>query len=352
MPFFRQRLQHLTSHFSSRNIDALLIFKSTNIRYLTGFPAGDAWLLVTPQKTYYLTDNRYADEVRLRVPHVTVICLKVSLFKTLFDLVEDKKIKNIGFDENHLSLATFRVLQQGLRSAQLRPISGSVEMLRLYKDPEEVGYIRGALRVHQEALALCKKWVKSGLRERDVLIKLQNYINKRGVSFSFEPIVASGPNSAYAHALVTDRIIRRNDLVLMDFGVDVNGYKSDLTRIFFLGRIAPLLRNIFTAVAEAQRRSIEMIKPGVPTAAVDRAAREYLKTKKLNQYFSHSLGHGVGLEIHEAPRLSEKDPTILKPGMVVTVEPGVYIPGVGGIRIEDMVLVTEKGNEVLSERWY
>ena len=166
--------------------------------------------------------------------------------------------------------------------------------------------------------------------------------------FLFNPIIASGPNSCHPHARVSDRMIRNNESVLLDFGIDINGYKSDLTRNFFLGRIAPRVSRVFDAVTRAQREAISLIKPGITTAQVDAQARKVLRKFGLAKYFSHSLGHGVGLDIHESPRLSCSSTSILEAGMVITVEPGVYIPNQFGIRVEDMVLVTQEGCEVLS----
>jgi Xaa-Pro aminopeptidase len=193
-----------------------------------------------------------------------------------------------------------------------------------------------------------KKVVNPGLTERQIALKLEGFVKSHGAEFSFPPIIASGPNSCYPHAKVTDRIVRNNENVLLDFGIDLNGYKSDLTRNFFLGRITPRVVQVFDALTLAQREAISLIKPGVACAQVDLQARKVLRKFGLAKYFGHSLGHGVGLDIHEGPRLSSQSPSILEAGMIVTVEPGVYIPGEFGIRVEDMVLVTKEGCEVLS----
>ena len=228
------------------------------------------------------------------------------------------------------------------------PVTGIVEDLREIKDEFEVSQIRDCLKLHGKALAFLRKVVKPGITERQVLTQLEGFVKDNRAKFAFDPIIASGPNSAYPHAKISDKIIRDNEPVLIDIGMDINGYKSDLTRNFFLGRITPLYAKALEALQIAQKESIAMIKPGVLVADVDTKARNILRKYGLAKYFGHSLGHGVGLDIHENPRLSIKSKSLLQPGMVVTVEPGVYIPGKFGIRVEDMVLVTHESCEVLS----
>jgi len=191
--------------------------------------------------------------------------------------------------------------------------------------------------------------IKPGVSEKEVFYRLEKHVRAKDCGFSFEPIIASGVNSCSPHAKITDRKIRNNESVLVDFGIDYKGYKSDLTRMFFLGRIPKLVKEIEGIVRHAQYISINIIKAGIKVSEPDKLVRNYFQEHKLLKYFGHSLGHGVGLDIHENPRLSYKNSTILKAGMVVTVEPGIYLPNKFGIRIEDMVLVTEKGCKVLSD---
>lgn len=234
------------------------------------------------------------------------------------------------------------------RRTKIVPATGIVERLREIKDENEINQIRACLKLHMKALALMKKVVKVGVSERKIALELERFVKSNGATFSFSPIIASGPNSCHPHAKVTDRVLKNNEPVLLDFGIDINGYKSDLTRNFFLGRIAPRVAQVFEATTLAQKEAIKLIKPGVAVAEVDAQARKVLRKYGLAKYFGHSLGHGVGLDIHESPRLSGKSPSVLEEGMVVTVEPGVYIPHQFGIRVEDMILVTKEGCEVLS----
>ncbi len=344
------RIKKLIAEFSRhKNIDAFLITNDTNIRYLTGFPACESWLLVTHTKAFYITDFRYLLEARQGLKGVTVKQYTQTPCRTLCDLCKRYKIKRLGFDEKHTSVFLFKRLK-GFCPVRTKLLSatGLVEVLREVKDEGELGQIREALQLHAQTLKFLRKVVRPGLSERQVLGHLERFVKSKGAGFSFPPIIASGPNSCHPHAKISDRIIRNNEPVLVDIGIDINGYKSDLTRNFFLGRIAPRVREVFTAVSLAQKEAIKLIKPGVPVADVDSKARNVLRKFGLAKYFGHSLGHGVGLEIHENPRLSCKSASILEPGMVVTVEPAVYLPNQFGIRVEDMVLVTEQGCEVLS----
>ncbi len=336
--------------FDQNKIDALLITKDVNIRYLTGFAASDSWLLVCRGKVFYVTDFRYVLEAKKGLKGVAVKEYKKSIYAKLFELVEAMKAKRVGFDEQCFTVAQYKVLKKFCPSGvRLRAANNLVEKFREVKDVEEVRQIKSALNLHGKAYRFLRKVVKPGVSEREVLWKLEGFVKAKGEGFSFDPIIASGPNSCYPHAHVTDRKICQNEPVLIDIGMDINGYKSDLTRMFFLGRMAPLVRQVNAHVKESQRRAILRIKAGVAVAEVDKEARHYLAKQRLAKYFGHALGHGVGLEVHESPRLSQKSSAILKEGMVVTVEPAVYVPEQFGIRIEDMVLVTKNGCEILSD---
>ena len=349
------RLKRLVEEFSRhRAIDGLLITQDVNINYLTGFPSQESWLLVTAQKVVYITDFRYIQEAKEGLKGIAIVkqhtqCLAASLF----ELVKRLKIKRLGFDERQTSVSCFKKLKSYCPSrTKLIPANGLVELLREIKDVAEINNIRQCLKIHDKALKFLKKVVRPGLCELQVLDYLEGFIKKEGVKFSFSPIIASGPNSAYPHAKVSNRILRNNEPVLIDIGIDIKGYKSDLTRNFFLGRMTPHYKQVLEATTLAQQEAIKLIKPSVKVADVDTYARKVLRKFGLAKYFGHSLGHGVGLEIHENPRLSVKSQAILEPGMIVTVEPGVYIPGKFGIRVEDMVLVNKEGCEVLSGNYY
>jgi len=344
------RLSKLVEDFPRyKNIDALLILNDSNIRYLTHFPASESWLLVTKTKAFYITDSRYILEARQGLKGVVVKQYNHMPCVTLCEICKQFKIKRLGFDERHTSFALWKKLNEFCpKNVKLVPATGLVESLREIKDEGEIAQVRNCLKLHFKALDFMKKVVKPGLTERQAALKLESYVKIHGAEFSFTPIIASGPNSCFPHARTTDRVIRNNENVLLDFGIDINGYKSDLTRNFFLGRITPRIKQVFDALTLAQREAISLIKPGVEASLVDAQARKVLRKFSLAKYFGHSLGHGVGLDIHEGPRLSAKSGSVLESGMIVTVEPGVYLPNQFGIRVEDMILVTKEGCEVLS----
>jgi Xaa-Pro aminopeptidase len=347
---FNSRFKKLVEDFSRhKNIDALLLVNDSNIRYLTQFPASESWLLVTKHKAFYITDSRYVLEARQGLKGVTVKQYRDLPCAMLCELCKQYRIRRLGFDERHTSFALWKKLKEFCpRNVKLVPATGLVESLREIKDEPEIDQIRACLKLHFKAIDFMRKVVRPGHSERDLALKLERFVKSHGAEFSFPPIIASGPNSCYPHARATDRIVRNNENVLLDFGIDLHGYKSDLTRNFFLGRIAPRVSEVFDALTLAQREAISLIKAGIPCAQIDAQARKVLRKFGLAKYFGHSLGHGVGLDIHEAPRLSSQSKSILEEGMIVTVEPGVYIPGQFGIRVEDMVLVTKEGCEVLS----
>ena len=343
------RLKKLVSNFSAHSIDALLVTKDVNLTYLTHFPAAESWLLVSLKRSIYLTDARYVLEAKKRLKGIAVHCYTTSMLEDFFALAKDLGLKRIGFDPNHLTVAQFELIQKKCPDGiSLVKANHLVEHLREVKDAEELALMKGALAMHQEALRFIKPKIRPGATEKDIDFSLKKWVLERQVGFSFNSIIASGPNSCLPHAKPTGRVIKNNENVLLDMGIDLKGYKSDLTRNFFLGKIPPLIYDVKSYVTESQHLAIAKIKPGVMVADVDREARNYLKKNKLDQYFGHSLGHGVGLEIHESPRLSQKSKEVLREGMVVTVEPAVYIPNKFGIRVEDMILVTKKGSEVLS----
>jgi len=343
------RLIKLVSLFLSHRIDACLVVCAENIRYLAKFPAAESWLLVTFKKAYYFTDFRYGEEARQGLRGIAVRQYKRSLIQELFGLIKKKKIKRIGIELRHISAETYqRMKAQCPRGVKLIPLTGLVESLRVIKEPEEIKLIRDAVRINLNAFRYLKGVLKEGMAESDLLKRLEGYVRRQNVKFSFDPIIASGPHSSMPHAKTGDKRVSKHQPLLVDMGVDVQGYKSDLTRIFFLGKIPPHIREVYEKVKEAQARAIAAVRPGIQASIIDQQARKYLKKKGLAKYFGHSLGHGIGLEVHEAPIISSSSPWVLKTGMIFTVEPAVYLPKNFGIRIEDMILVTPQGCQILS----
>ncbi len=344
-----ERIRSLIAGVKASGLDAVFVSDPVDIRYLLKYPAQDAWLLATLENVYYITDARYIEDVRKNVRGVTPVLFTRSCFEEVFHCCQREKLRSLGLNERHLTVYGYKKLKSFCKNKiKFFSADGMVASLRMSKDREELGMIRKALAFDLEAYSMIKPLIRPGMSEREIFHHLEDFIRSKGISFAFDPIIASGPNSSYPHARVTDRCLRCNDHVLIDLGMDWNGYKSDLTRMFFLGRMPPSFRNNLAVVRDAQQEAFRVIRPGVMAREVDAAARNYMKKFGLAERFTHSLGHGVGLDVHEAPRISFSDQTVLVENMVFTVEPGVYFPGEYGIRLEEMVLVTKKGCEVLS----
>lgn len=343
------RLNKLRALLKAKHLNALLVSHQSNIRYLTGFLAEESWLLVTLKKATYITDFRYMLEAKAGLKGIALKQYSRSAYTSVAELVKEDRISRLGFEDQHTSVAQYHALQKALgRTPQLSATRDLVESLRETKEKSELALIQKALKIHEASYRYLKRLVRPGLSELEVCLKLEHFVKSQHVGFSFTPIVASGANSCLPHAKVTRRRFRRDDIVMIDWGIDYKGYKSDLTRMFFLGRIPKLIRTVNDTLVIAQQKAISAMNKNVPIAQIDYQARNYLEEHELAKYFGHALGHGVGLEIHEAPRLAATNRAHLQPGMVVTVEPAVYLPGQFGIRLEDMVLVTDKGAKNLS----
>ncbi|MBF0570127.1 MAG: aminopeptidase P family protein [Candidatus Omnitrophica bacterium] len=345
------RISRLRASFPQLKINALLVTDDINIRYLIGFPAADSWLLVTQRKAFYVTDFRYTLEARKGLPErIEVVQAKGTLLEAVIDLAKKEKVRHLGLDEWHVTLQQFRRLKTlAGRSLGFKPADNVIEALRSVKSPDEIALIRKAIKINLAGFRYIQRFIKPGVTEKVLLYKLEDFIRSQGVGFAFSPIIASGPNSALPHAQVTERKLRQGEPLLIDLGIRLNGYNSDLTRMFFLGRMPTSLGKVLSLIKASQREAVKVIRPGVAAKAVDAASRSFLEKHGLARHFGHSLGHGVGMDVHEGPRLSEKSGAILQENMVVTIEPGVYFPGKYGVRQEEMVLVTKTGCEVLSD---
>lgn len=347
----RSRLQKLLVRLKDEHLDGLIVSSPANISYLGGFTASSAYLLVSNKECVYFTDSRYTEEVRPRLKSLaTLKKINGSVFDLIADTCVGLGLKKVGFEERHLPYAEYRKIREHLKAkSYLVPSYNLIESLRQVKDPGETGKIREALRITGLALEFIRDFIRPGLKELEIAGELERFIRYNGAGeAAFDIIVASGPNSAHPHHRPGPNKIQDDEPLLIDIGVDYRGYKSDLTRVFFLDKIKGLSRRIHEIVLGAQEKAIAKIKPGADIAKIDALARNFIADKGYAKFFGHSLGHGVGLETHEAPSISPKNEGLLVPGMVFTVEPAIYLPGKFGIRIEDMVLVTRKGCEVLS----
>ena len=347
----RRSVQSALAGGTSKNpkADALLVSSSANVRYLTGYSGSNGLALVTPSETHFFTDPRYTLEVSQNIT-CKVHIAKRALIEAVAGIVKRKKLKKIGFEPAWLNLELHQKLKDLLPLGySLQPLPAIVENLRMTKSPAEIDMIRKSVRVNSEAYARTLRRVRLGMRERDIAAELDYQMRLHGAEKpAFDTIVAAGTRSALPHAQPTGRKLEENELLLVDMGACLDGYMSDMTRVSFLGFPTKRVRAMYDAVLEAQLAGIDAVRPGVTAARVDAAARDVLKRHGLDRQFVHSTGHGLGLEIHEDPRIGKRDKTELRAGMVITIEPGAYIDGFGGVRIEDTVLVTAAGCEVLT----
>lgn len=343
------KIRLLTGNFAKEGLDGILITKRQNVSYLCGFTGTESSLLLTAGKRYFLTDFRYIVQAKKELCGFEIIQTRNFFINDITVLCNDLKIKKLGFEADNLSVEKYAVLKKLARGIKLVPKVNAVENFRKIKTSEELSLIKKAIEVTLSCLSFIKNKIRPGIREKDFAAEIEYFIKTRGGDEpAFKTIVASGSNSVMPHAITTDRIIKRNDSVLIDFGVRFSGYNSDLTRVFSLGKINAYYRKVYSIVKDAQRIAIDYIKPGVRISEVEIKVRDYLDKAGLEKFFGHSLGHGIGREVHELPKISKDNRELFKENMVFTVEPGVYIPKLAGFRHEDMAVVTKYGCEALT----
>ncbi|MCX8053849.1 MAG: Xaa-Pro peptidase family protein [Armatimonadetes bacterium] len=347
----RTRLERTRCAMASADVDALLVTRMPNIFYLSGFTGSTAGIIVTSNDCYILVDPRYSIQARTECTHAHVIDYAgVSLMKAAADLINDLRPKHLGFESEHLTVSNLRELRRCVnRETRLRSTHRLIEKLRQVKDAHEIGLIRRACEIADHAFESVLSEIKPGMTEKDVATLVDFTLRRLGADKeAFETIVACGPNSACPHATPSNTVLEPGQLVKLDFGARYLGYNSDLTRTICLGEPDEMEIEIHRVVLEAQQAAIEAIKPGKSGQVIDRIAREHIASQGYGDNFSHGLGHQLGIETHDGPGLSQKSDLVLQPGNVLTVEPGIYIEGWGGLRIEDDVLVTDTGAEILT----
>ena len=346
-----QRRRVLAGRLAPLKADAFLIAFPANVRYLTGYTGSNGLLLLFASgEARFFTDPRY----RIQAAAEVSCPIKVStgpLFPDVVSLIARKKIRRLGFEKSRLGYEQYEFLKSKLPvRCALEPLASLVEKQRLVKSALEIALIRRSVDLNSKAFEKALRTIRPGrTREADLAAEIDYRMRKLGAERpAFETIVASAARTALPHAQPTQRILGKNELLLIDMGATLEGYASDMTRVLFLGHPNERIKRIYGAVWEAQRAAVAAVRPGVTAGYVDRQARNVLKAYKLDKAFVHSTGHGLGLEIHEPPRLGKKEKTRLQEGMAITIEPGVYLRGYGGVRIEDTVVVTGTGCEVLT----
>lgn len=347
---FASRIARVRDELARHKVDGYLILDRMDQYWLTGFTGEDGGVLVTAREVLLLTDGRFDQTADIEAPFATKLVRKKRTPDVTAKEVRRRRIRRLGYDPGHLPVRDFVALKQELRGVRLVARSDLVAGLRECKDPGEIACIRKAIDVAERAFRELCGWLKPGMTEREVAARLIYDMNRMGASApAFEPIVAVGATGSLPHYEPGDRVVNQREGVLIDWGARVDWYVSDLTRVVWPGSIPAQLATVYEVVREAEQAAIAAVKPGVKASTIDRVARTHITRAGFGKLFNHSVGHGIGLRVHEAPGMRKTSDACLKPGMVVTVEPGVYIPGVGGVRIEDDVLVTETGREVLSK---
>ncbi len=330
--------------------DALLITHLPNVRYLCGFTGSAAVLVIHRGRPVFFTDGRYTGQARQEVAGARVITAKGSPLLAVAHFAQTRRFRVIAIESDHMLVSARASLRRALGiKIRLRDVVGIVEKLRMVKDAGEIAVIRQAVELGARLLDTAIAAIRPGVRENEVAAELEYAARRAGAEgMSFETIIAAGPRSAMPHGVASAAAIPSRGFVVLDFGVILHGYCSDMTRTVHVGQASAAARSMYERVRQAQQAAIDAVRAGAECGEVDRAARSVLRRARLARYFTHSTGHGVGLEIHEPPRLGRGQKEALRAGMVVTIEPGVYRAGQGGVRIEDMVAVTNNGCEVLT----
>jgi Xaa-Pro aminopeptidase len=345
---FALRRDKLLPALKQARAGAYLATALPNVRYLSGFTGSNAALLLTDERALLFTDPRYRTQAS-RESDCEIRIAKGPLSREIAVAVQRLRLKSVAFERNRIGFEEYQTLTKALVGVRLKPLTGAVEELRMVKSRDEIAAIRNSVRLNSAALEQALRHFRPSMTEVDLAAEIEYRMRRLGADgTAFDTIVASGERTALPHAHPVARPIQRDQLLLIDMGANVAGYASDMTRTFGLGKLDTKIRRMYHAVLESQLAAIAAIKPGVTCAQVDRAARGVLRGYGLEKLFVHSTGHGLGLEIHERPRVGRKEAAKLEPGMAITIEPGVYQEGIGGIRIEDTVVVTTHGCEILT----
>lgn len=344
-----ERIKNLRKRMKEEEVASYLVTDPFNLRYLTGFTGTTGVGLITLDDAFFITDFRYTEQAATQCVGYTIVENKTPIFDVVADLLESRNVETLAFEENHITFQQYVQLEMLLES-ELIPVSGWVENLREIKDETEVNIIKQACQIADNAFQHILTYIEAGMTEIQVANELDFFMRSQGATgVSFTTIVASGLRSALPHGVASDKVIEQGDLITLDFGCYYEGYVSDMTRTISLGEPSEKLKEMYHVVLEAQERVLAEAKPGMTGRELDEVARGYIAEKGYGDAFGHSTGHGIGLDIHEGPNVSKMSEKRFVPGNVITNEPGIYLPGIGGVRIEDDMLVTETGVERLTQ---
>ncbi len=330
------------------DVDAVFISGLENVRYLTGFTGSNGAVLITGREGYFLTDFRYKIQASKEISVYKIRCCN-RLLDGITKLIVKTDIKRIGFEGDKVTYDDHSRFREKLPDRVLASLSNELGRIRIIKSKDEIKHIRKAIDITNRGFNIAAESIAPGVSEKDIAGLIEDEVKKQGAeAVSFDIIVASGYRAAFPHGSASSKRIKKGDFVVIDLGVTYKGYNSDETRTFVVGKPSQRQKTVYQVVKESNVKAIDMVKPGVRASDIDAATRDYIKRKGFGRYFGHGTGHGVGIAVHEPPFISPCSKDILEEGMVFTIEPGIYIPGWGGTRIEDMVLVTDSGPEILT----
>jgi Xaa-Pro aminopeptidase len=346
---FARRLEAVRQRISESRLQGLVITSLPNIRYLTGFTGSHAILFLSKERAQFFTDSRYRNQAPAEVREARVIITSGTLLEKFSRIISFSPNESIGFEASSLTVAMFNNLKRIVERGKLVPTIDLIERIRAFKDEDEISKIKRAVEITDRVFNKILAILKPGMREIDIAAEITYWHKRLGAdSDAFDVIVASGVRGAYPHARASTNKIQKGEMVTIDMGCCVEGYHSDLTRTVTVGKPRPELKKIYAVVLEALRKSIGRVRVGIPASSLDAIARKSIREKGYGKYFNHALGHGLGLEVHELPRVSSRSKENLTEGSVIAIEPGIYVPTLGGVRIEDDIVVREGGIEVLS----
>jgi len=345
------RLDSFRLLFRKNGVDAVLVTNLANRTYLSGFTGSSGILFVTEERAVLITDFRYVEqaEVQAGIHGFEIVKYGSNLFLTIQELLDEENVSHIGFECEDVTFSFYDKLRKVSGSRELIPLKGMIEQIRMIKDDDEIALIEHACHIGDMAFERILTFIKPGVSEIEIAAEIEKFFLSKGVHSSFDTIVASGVNGSMPHAQVSDKIICDGEFVTMDFGCSYKGYKSDMTRTVIVGKPAEDQINVYNIVLEAQLNGLKNAVSGFMARDVDLAARDIITNAGYGDCFGHSLGHGVGLEVHEKPSVSPSGDVVLQPKMVFSIEPGIYISGWGGVRIEDLVVLTENGPKILTK---
>ena len=346
----KNRIKKLRDILQQENLDALLVTFLPHVRYLCGYSGTNGMILISPEISFFLTDFRYQQQAKEQVKDLKVVIAQRDLFSSLPDIpfLKGKRIK-MGFEADHLNCKSYQRLKKLLPDCLLLPTEKVVETLTIKKDKGEIKKIKKAISITDRVFSEILDFIKPGVRELELSAEMEYRMKRYGSSTPyFETIVASGKRAALPHGVASSKKIREKEFVTMDFGAVFDGYTADMTRTVVVGKANRRQKQVYNTVLRAQKRAISKARSKIKACDLDKTAREVIKKAGYGKYFGHGLGHGIGLQIHDNPAVNSTNQQTLEPGMVVTIEPGIYIPNWGGVRIEDDALITQRGCEILT----